>query len=138
MNSHQKNDIKDVMDWLVEMFPNAFFKTANKVKPLGLGVMDDLLDFYERLSVPPFSKKHLRLALTIYTGQKAYLKSQKEGAFRINLNGQAISVVDKEQASYASEKLAKKRQKSESSKPAGDETSADFSATKSPEQPQDN
>ena len=89
----------------------AFFKVASKVRPLSLGIMDDLLDFYERLDFPPVSKKQLRQALSFYTASPAYLKSQKEGALRVDLSGHPIDVVDKEQQEYACEKLAARRQK---------------------------
>lgn len=114
MSNHDKNELIEVIDWLVEMFPNAFFKTNNEVRPLSLGLMDDLLDFYQRLDVPPFSKKQLRLALNFYTSSNAYLKSQKKGAKRLDLSGDEVDEVDASQETYALEKLAGRKNKQNS------------------------
>jgi ProP effector len=112
--TNPKNDLQDVVDWLVETFPGAFFKTKQEVRPLSLGIMDDLLDFYQRLTVPPFSKKQLRAALNFYTSSGAYLKSQKMGAMRLDLSGEEVDVVDFSQECYAKETLKARKERAQS------------------------
>lgn len=89
------------IDWLIEHFPAAFFKRGNQVKPLKIGIFEDIIDFYERLDVPPFSKKNLREALNYYSASPAYLLCQKTHAARVDLYGNEVDVVTEEQARYA-------------------------------------
>ena len=96
-----KKDKLEIISWLVEHFPNAFFKKANQVKPLKIGMFDDILEFYVRLDSPPFSKKALREALSYYSASPAYLNSQKVNAARVDIYGNEVDVVTAEQAKYA-------------------------------------
>ncbi|KTC86596.1 ProQ-like, activator of ProP osmoprotectant transporter [Legionella brunensis] len=96
-----KKDKLQIIDWLIEHFPNAFFKKGNQVKPLQIGIFDEIIDFYERLDTPPFSKKALREALSYYSSSPAYLNCQKPNAARVDLFGNEVDVVTEEQAKYA-------------------------------------
>ncbi|KTD59609.1 hypothetical protein Lsan_2200 [Legionella santicrucis] len=96
-----KKDKLQIIDWLIEHFPNAFFKKGTQIKPLKIGIFDDIIDFYERLDSPPFSKKSLRDALSYYSASPAYLNCQKENAARIDIYGNEVDVVTQEQARYA-------------------------------------
>ncbi len=96
-----KKDKIMIINWLIEQFPSAFFKKASDVKPLQIGIFEELLYFYERLESPPFSKKALKESLRFYSYSPAYLQSQQEGAARIDLYGNEVDVVTKEQAKYA-------------------------------------
>ena len=96
-----KKDKLLIIDWLIEHFPNAFFKRGNHIKPLKIGIFDDIIDFYERLDSPPFSKKSLREALSYYSASPAYLSCQKEDAPRIDIYGNEVDVVTQDQAKYA-------------------------------------
>lgn len=93
-----------IIDWMIEHFPNAFFKKREQVKPLKIGIFEDIIDFYDRLDEPPFSKKALREALNYYSASPAYLKSQVECVSRIDLYGIEVDVVTSEQAHYARQK----------------------------------
>lgn len=99
---------QEALNWLIEQFSAAFFSKAKQVQPLKLGIYEDLLDFYERLTYPPLSKKALRDALNYYSSSKAYLSCQTEGAKRIDLFGYPIELVTKEQAAYAQNQLAER------------------------------
>lgn len=90
-----------VIAWLSEQFPAAFFKQARGIQPLKLGIFDDIMDFYERLDTPPFSKKELREALNYYSSSPAYLTCQKHNAARVDLFGNEVDIVTQEQALYA-------------------------------------
>lgn len=109
-----KKDKLLVIDWLIEHFPAAFFKKGSQVKPLKIGIFDDIVDFYERLDSPPFSKKSLREALSYYSASPAYLTCQKIDAARVDIYGNEVDVVTEEQAKYAyqryQERYARKKQ----------------------------
>lgn len=111
-NIVKKEKLK-VIEWLIENFPTAFYHRAKLVKPLKIGVFDDLIDFYERLDSPPFSKKILREALNYYSGSPAYLNAQKANTARIDLYGNEVDIVTEEQAKYARQRY-KQRYESQS------------------------
>lgn len=96
-----QNDRQIALNWLIEYFPAAFFQKGRYVKPLKLGIFEDIIDFYERLDVPPFSKKVLREAINYYSASKAYLTCQTEKSSRIDLFGNEVDTVTEEQAQYA-------------------------------------
>ncbi|WP_370569072.1 ProQ/FINO family protein [Legionella sp. PL877] len=96
-----KKDKLQIIDWLVEHFPGAFFKKGSQVKPLQIGIFDEIIDFYERLDTPPFSKKALREALSYYSASPAYLNCQKPNVARVDLFGNEVDIVTEEQAKYA-------------------------------------
>lgn len=89
------------IDWLSENFPAAFFKKSHHIKPLKIGIFDDIIDFYERLDSPPFSKKVLREAINYYSASPAYLTCQKQGVARVDLYGNEVDVVNEDQSKYA-------------------------------------
>jgi len=108
MSQQTENTKKDklhIIDWLVEHFPNAFFKKGNQVKPLQIGIFDEIIDFYERLDTPPFSKKSLREALSYYSSSPAYLNCQKPDTARVDLYGNEVDVVTEDQAKYAHQRF---------------------------------
>ena len=100
-----KKDKLKTIDWLADHFPAAFFKKAKQVKPLKIGIFDDIIDFYERLESPPFSKKVLREALNYYSASPSYLACQKTNAARVDLFGNEVDVVTEEQAKYAHQRF---------------------------------
>ncbi|MFC3909432.1 ProQ/FINO family protein [Legionella dresdenensis] len=100
-NVSAKKDKQIIIDWLIEHFPNAFFKKGSQVKPLQIGIFDEIAEFYDRLEEPPFSKKSLREGLSYYSSSPAYLNCQKANTARIDLYGNEVDVVTEEQAKYA-------------------------------------
>jgi ProP effector len=96
-----KKERLQTIDWLIEYFPAAFFKQARDIKPLKIGIFDEIIEFYDRLNTPPFSKKKIREALNYYSASPGYLNSQKTGAARIDLYGNEVDIVTDEQAKYA-------------------------------------
>ncbi|MBA2651520.1 MAG: ProQ/FinO family protein [Tatlockia sp.] len=107
-NENSKKDKSLIIDWLVEHFPAAFFKKSNQVKPLQIGIFDEIIDFYERLDTPPFSKKSLREALSYYSSSPAYLNCQKPNTARVDLFGNEIDIVTEEQAKYAHQRYVER------------------------------
>lgn len=110
-----KKDKLQIIDWLIEHFPSSFFKKGHQVKPLKIGIFDDLIDFYERLDSPPFSKKSLREALSYYSSSPAYLSCQKENSPRIDIYGNEVDVVTTEQAKYAHQRYQERYNKKQNS-----------------------
>lgn len=100
-NESAKKNKLITIEWLSEHFPAAFFKRSSQIKPLKIGIFDDIIDFYERLDSPPFSKKALREALNYYSASPAYLNCQTVDAARVDLYGNEVDVVTPEQAKYA-------------------------------------
>jgi ProP effector len=100
-NEIAKKDKLEIIDWLIEHFPSAFFKKGSQVRPLQIGIFDEIIDFYERLDTAPFSKKALREALSYYSSSPSYLTCQKINAARVDLFGNEVDVVTEEQAKYA-------------------------------------
>lgn len=96
-----KKDKMIIIEWLIEHFPAAFFKKGSQVKPLKIGIFDDIIEFYDRLDTPTFSKKALREALNYYSSSPAYLNSQKANAARVDLFGIEVDLVTSDQAKYA-------------------------------------
>ncbi|MFY7697954.1 MAG: ProQ/FINO family protein [Legionella sp.] len=103
-NEILKREKLKVIDWLVEHFPAAFYKKYNQLKPLKIGIFDDIMDFYQRLDSPTFSKKLLREALNYYSSSPAYLHCQKINSPRIDLFGNEVDLVTEEQARYAQQR----------------------------------
>lgn len=103
-----KTEKQKVIAWLIEQFPKAFFPKSHLVKPLKLGISEDIIDVYERLEVRPFSKKLLREALNYYTASKSYLLAQKPEAPRLDLFGEPNGIVTAEQAMYAQQRYAER------------------------------
>lgn len=96
-----KKEVLHGLDWLVEHFPEAFFRRARDIKPLQIGIYDDIIDFYSRLDSPSISRKQIREALNYYSASPAYLLAQQPDAARVNIYGLEVDHVTVEQAKYA-------------------------------------
>lgn len=99
MDNPQKfSNSKEVIAYLVETFPKCF-TLAGDAKPLKIGIFQELS---ERLKDDErVSKTLLRSSLRHYTNSWRYLHSVKEGAFRIDLEGQNDAEIEKEHADHA-------------------------------------
>lgn len=105
---HSKKDKIMVIDWLIEHFPQAFFKKANQIKPLQIGIFEDIVEYIDRIDYPPFSKKALREAINFYSSSPSYLLSQKPNTARVDIFGNEIDIVTEEQAKYAQQRHAER------------------------------
>jgi ProP effector len=110
-----KKDKILVVDWLIENFPQTFFKKAKQVKPLQIGIFDEIIEFYERLDNPPFSKKALREALNFYSSSPAYLLCQKVNTARVDIFGNEVDIVNDDQAKYAYQRYQERYEKTDAS-----------------------
>ncbi|MFJ5540189.1 ProQ/FINO family protein [Vreelandella titanicae] len=79
-----------------ERYPKAFFK--GHTKPLKVGIHQQLAEREE------WPSKLIRRALANYVNLPRYIKAVREGAERVDLDGQPAGKVDKEAALHAAEK----------------------------------
>ena len=105
-------NIKKTLELLSTLFPKCFFLTGH-VKPLKIGIFKDLV---AREEVTHVSKNLLRQALRRYTSAWKYLRAQKVGAHRIDLDGNLGDIIEESHANYALEILEKNKEKIEKNK----------------------
>ena len=99
---------KEVISFLAEKYP-ACFSVAGDAKPLKIGIFQDLA---ARLSEETkVSKTLLRSSLRHYTNSWRYLHSVKEGAFRVDLDGNNDAPIEKEHAEHAKIQLEESKAK---------------------------
>lgn len=111
---------KEIINYLADAYPECFSKEG-EAKPLKIGIFYDLV---QRLGDDSgISKVRLRSALRAYTLSWRYLHGLKEGAERIDLDGNSCGMLSAEHAEHArlqlkedKEKLKAKRQESRSKK----------------------
>ncbi|MCU4674687.1 RNA chaperone ProQ [Catenovulum sp. 2E275] len=99
---------QDVIAYLAELFPNCF-SIKGDAKPLKVGIFQDIaerIDDDEKLS-----RTVLRSALRKYTSSWRYLASIKEGAQRVDIDGNEVAVIEAEHAEHAAQALAESKQK---------------------------
>jgi len=94
-----------------ERYPKAFFK--GHTKPLKVGIHQELAEREE------WPNKLIRRALANYVNLPRYIKAVREGAERVDLDGQPAGKVDKEAALHAAEKRGDKKQKRADKEVAG-------------------
>ena len=107
-NTFTKSDYLNTLEWLITFFPSAFSKKPKEIKPLKIGILEEIYRFYDSLKNPEFSKQEIKQAIQHYSSSAPYLTCQTENQIRIDLFGQAVDVVNKEQAQYAYERLQQK------------------------------
>ncbi|MEW5838790.1 MAG: ProQ/FINO family protein [Pseudomonadota bacterium] len=92
---------RDVLNILLDRYPAAFFPDPRKVKPLAVGVLQELRAACEGEDALPLKTQDLRRALRYYTQRAAYLRAVVRGEMRINLLGEAVAEVTEEQKQHA-------------------------------------
>ncbi len=93
---------KEVIAFLAETFPNCFSLNGT-AKPLKIGIFQDLAQALEE--EPRVSKTLLRSSLRHYTNSWRYLESVKEGAHRVDLQGEQHDAIEAEHAEHAQKQL---------------------------------
>ncbi|MGB0467713.1 MAG: ProQ/FINO family protein [Pontibacterium sp.] len=88
---------------LSEAYPKTFDR--NNVRPLKIGIQDDLI------ADEKLAKNKIKRALASYVRSINYFRSQKEGAERVDINGEAAGLVTAEEAAHAKGKLKEINQK---------------------------
>lgn len=95
--THQEH-IQEALELLYKHFPKAFIKEGD-CKPLKVGILEDLKP---RISdIEGLSVSKVRAAVRFYTSRLRYFYAMREGAMRIDLDGNEIEPVSAEHAEYA-------------------------------------
>ena len=115
INTQQKNHSKiarhHALAWLAEQFPKAFDNTVC-IRPLKLGITDDVLLHAEKAAENGISKSKLREAIVIFTRRIDYLICLKTREVRVNLQGEPSTQVSIEDAERAALKIKRRIEKS--------------------------
>jgi len=82
---------------LMEAYPKTFDR--KNVRPLKIGIQEDLV------ADEKVAKNKIKRALASYVRALNYYRSLREGAERIDINGEAAGVVTKEESEHAKQKL---------------------------------
>jgi sRNA-binding protein len=99
--TNRKAKIAQTIAELQAAFPLAFFVQADRIKPLGIGIKQQI---YGRCTL---SHREVGAALRGYTGRVAYLLKIIEGAVRFDLDGAASGNVTAKEATHAAEQIKK-------------------------------
>ncbi len=99
---------KEVIAYLAERFPNCF-STQGEARPLKIGIFQELAERLE--DDERVSKTLLRSTLRHYTNSWRYLHSIKEGAYRVDLDGNQDAQIEKEHADHAKMQLEESKAK---------------------------
>lgn len=83
---------------LQKLFPKTFPKNPNPKVPLKVGILDDL---YARSEEIGFSKEDIQLAIKTWCKSARYWSASKEGAVRVDLDGNPAGVVEAKGAAQA-------------------------------------
>ncbi|MGN1281190.1 MAG: RNA chaperone ProQ [Succinivibrio sp.] len=107
--------IKETLELLYKTFPKAFIKDG-ELKPLKIGIFEDLKEKVS--SIEGLSVSKVRAALRLYTSRLKYLYSVKEGACRIDLEGNDCGEpVTAEHVQHSQERIKEINAKRQSLKP---------------------
>jgi sRNA-binding protein len=94
-------DVLATIGRLAEKWPKAFHVFERRRKPLKIGVDTDIVAGLDGAITLP----ELRAAMRSYTGNLGYLLASKEGAVRVDLQGDAAGVVTATEAKWAAMRL---------------------------------
>ena len=99
---------------LCETYPQTF--SITEPKPLKIGIQEELI------ADGKLSQNKIKRGLASYVRAYAYLRSQKDGAERVNLQGEADGAVTADEAAHAASKLPAQREpkpRNKGAKPEG-------------------
>ncbi len=101
-NQPKLNSSKEVIAFLAERFPRCFI-AEGEARPLKVGIFQDIVACLTEED--GISKTQLRSALRMYTSSWRYLYGVKEGAKRVDLNGDDCGELDAEHIAHARQQL---------------------------------
>lgn len=115
INQTQKKQSKkaraDALLWLAGNFPAAF-NNSLRIRPLKIGIMNDILLHAHKAEAEGISKSKLREAVVLFTRRLDYLACLKLREMRIDLEGNEVAEVSVEEAECATAKIKKRVEKS--------------------------
>lgn len=114
INNKQKHQSKTAriiaLRWLMQKFPHAF-DNSELIRPLKLGIMEDVLAHAPEALEAGISKSKLREAVVLFTRRIDYLASLKAQEMRVDLDGKPVAPVTAEEAENASNKIKRRIEK---------------------------
>ncbi|WP_338882549.1 MULTISPECIES: RNA chaperone ProQ [Xenorhabdus] len=102
-NQPKLNSSKEVIAFLAERFPLCFV-AEGEARPLKIGIFQDIVERIQGEEC--LSKTQLRSALRLYTSSWRYLYGVKEGAQRVDLDGNMCGELEIEHIEHARQQLA--------------------------------
>lgn len=115
LNKAQKNQSKkarnDALLWLAATFPEVFDNSLH-IRPLKIGIMDDVLVYADKAAESGISKSKLREAVVLFTRRIDYLTCLKAREMRVDLTGAPTALVTDDEAEKAASKIKKRIEKS--------------------------
>lgn len=110
----KKHTAKEIIEFLNKKFPKCFFVENESIRPIKLGIIEDIVAVLgdEIGSEKEFSKTTIRRGLKAYANSYAYLKSCKEGAKRLDLDGNEGEELISEHIEYAAKRVEEIKKKS--------------------------
>jgi sRNA-binding protein len=101
MSKSRYEELSVIISLLADRWPACFAVYEDRRKPLKIGIAEDIAG--ELGDAIP--KADLHRALSLYVGNRAYLRASITGAARIGLDGQAAGCVTPAEATYARARL---------------------------------
>ena len=95
--------VEAVIDLLAELYPMAFSMYEGRRKPLKIGIRDDL----NKVLDGAVTEIGLKQALRCYCQNKVYRSRLRQGAVRIDLQGEPVGIVSAEHATGDMERKAR-------------------------------
>jgi ProP effector len=133
INQTQKNRSKllrlEALQWLAKKFPEAF-NNQKCIRPLNLGIMNEILECAKDAEDAGISKSKLREAVVVFTRRVDYLACLKAREARIDLFGNPGEKVSDDDANRAAIKLKQRVEKSLKNSRKFNSPNADSSAGK--------
>ncbi len=115
INKTQKNKSKkarsEALSWLAQSFPQVFDNSL-RIRPLKIGIMDDILAYADQAEACGISRSKLREAVVVFTRRIDYLTCLKAREIRVDLTGEPVAAVTEEEAEKAASKIKKRVEKS--------------------------
>jgi len=107
-NNEKLTTNKQIIAFLAEKFPQCF-TTDGEAKPLKIGIFQDIAERLE--GDDRVSKTSLRAALRHYTSSWRYLHGSREGAVRVDLDGNDCGALEAEHIEHAKKTLKESKAK---------------------------
>jgi sRNA-binding protein len=98
--SNSATKVETAIAELVVAFPAAFTLDPTQVRPVKLGIRNDI---YGQSAI---SRRCIKAALRSYCNSVHYLRASTEGALRIDLTGEPVGTVTATEVRHATERLA--------------------------------
>lgn len=106
-NTRHKQAATVTLELLAERWPRCFAIFEQRRRPLKLGIDQDIA----AALADPFTPDELKSALRFYVGNIGYLLACREGAERVDLDGNVVGAVTAAEAAHAARVIARRQNK---------------------------